>query len=151
MQTVVFKAGETIIREGEEGNTAFYIVNGAVDVILGQGAKARTACTLDSGEVFGEMCLIEPGLRSATIRAATDAECLSTSYEEFIAEIEHNPVRTVEFMKTLVRRLRQMNNMMESLGPQKRGFRDMIRDWQKSAGPDDPGRKEASLSFDMIW
>jgi hypothetical protein len=32
---VVFKAGETIIRDGEEGNTAFYIVNGTVDVILG--------------------------------------------------------------------------------------------------------------------
>jgi hypothetical protein len=37
------------------------------------------------------MCLIEPGLRSATIKAATDAECLSTSYEEFIAEIERKP------------------------------------------------------------
>ena len=151
MQTILFKAGETIIREGEEGNTAFYIVNGAVDVILGQGAKAQTACTLSSGEVFGEMCLIEPGVRSATIRATTDTECLSTSYEDFIAEIEHNPARAVEFMKTLVRRLRQMNDMMESLGPQKRGFREMIRDWQKSAGSDDPGRKEGSLSFDMIW
>jgi hypothetical protein len=54
-------------------------------------------------------------------------------------------------MKTLVRRLRQMNDMMESLGPQKRGFRDMIRNWQKSARPDDPSPKEGSLSFDMIW
>ena len=53
-------------------------------------------------------------MRSATIRATTDASAFSTSYEEFIAEIEHNLARAVEFMKTLVRRLRQMNDMMES-------------------------------------
>jgi len=35
-------------------------------------------------------------------------------------------------MKTLVRRLRQMNQMMVSLDPKKRGFREMITDWQKS-------------------
>jgi hypothetical protein len=31
-----------------------------------------------------------------------------------------------------VRRLRQMNQMMVSLDPKKRGFREMITDWQKS-------------------
>ena len=77
MQAVAFKAGDTIISEGEEGNTAFFIVTGSVEVCIGQGAKARTVGTLKTGEVFGEMCLIEPGPRSATVKAATDVECLA--------------------------------------------------------------------------
>ncbi len=32
MQKIAFKAGETIIREGDEGDTAFFIVSGTVDV-----------------------------------------------------------------------------------------------------------------------
>ena len=61
MEAVGFKAGETIISEGDAGDTAFFIVSGSVDVIIGQGAKAKTVGTLNEGEVFGEMCLIEPG------------------------------------------------------------------------------------------
>ena len=113
MENVAFKAGDTIICEGDEGDTAFFIVSGAVDVVVGHGANARTVGRLETGEVFGEMCLIEPGPRSATVRAACDTECLSASYQEFIASIEANPERAVGFMKTLVRRLRKMNELLE--------------------------------------
>src|ERR1700734_557612 len=129
MQNVSFKAGDTIIVEGDDGDTAFFIVSGSVEVIIGQGANARAVDTLQTGEVFGEMCLIEPGPRSATVKAATDVECLATSYEEFIEAIEDHPDRAAAFMKALVRRLRQMNEMMESVGAHPRGLRAMIRDW----------------------
>src|SRR5208337_641495 len=105
MQTVAFKAGDTIIAEGDEGDTAFFIVTGSVEVAVGQGDKSRTIGMLNGGEVFGEMSLIEPGPRSATVTAATDVECLATSYAEFIEAIEDHPDRAVAFMKTLVRRL----------------------------------------------
>ncbi len=151
MQTVAFKVGDTIISEGDEGDTAFFIVAGSVEVIIGQGADARCVGRLKEGEVFGEMCLIEPGPRSATVKAATDVECLATSYEEFIAAIEDHPERAVAFMKTLVRRLRQMNNLMESLGPDRRGLRGMVREWRKSVGPAEIDREVADLSWTMLW
>jgi len=106
MRTIKFNAGDTILSEGEVGDTAFLIVAGSVEVSIGQGAKAKNVGTLDAGEVFGEMSLIEPGPRSATVKAATDTECVVTSYDEFIASIQAHPERAVEFMKTLVRRLR---------------------------------------------
>ena len=68
MRNVSFKAGDTIIAEGDEGDTAFFIVSGSVEVTVGQGAKAKAVGTLETGEVFGEMCLIEPGPRSATVK-----------------------------------------------------------------------------------
>ena len=151
MQAVAFKAGDTIIAEGEEGDAAFFIVSGSVEVLIGQGANARTVGVLNAGEVFGEMCLIEPGPRSATVKAATDVECLATSYEEFIEAIEDHPDRAVAFMKTLVRRLRQMNELMESGATDRRGLRGMIRDWRKSVGPVELNPEAADLSWTMLW
>ena len=151
MRNVSFKAGDTIIAEGDDGDTAFFIVSGMVEVIIGQGANAKAVGVLQTGEVFGEMCLIEPGPRSATVRAATDTECLAASYEEFIAAIEENPERAVGFMKTLVRRLRLMNDLIERANPSRGGFRALFLDWQKSAAPSKLSPEAAALSWTMLW
>ena len=151
MQDVSFKVGDTIIAEGDEGDTAFFIVSGTVEVTIGQGGNARTVGMLQTGEVFGEMCLIEPGPRSATVRAATDAECLAASYAEFVAAIEENPARAVGFMKTLVRRLRLMNELIERANPSRGGFRGLLLDWQKSEGENKLAPEAAALSWTMLW
>ncbi len=132
MQTVRFKEGETILTEGEDGNTAFLILDGLVEVTVGEGAKAKTVGTLETGDVFGEMSLLEPGPRSATIKAVKNTECVVTTYDEFIASIQENPERAIEFMKTLIRRLRQMNELMVSMDPRRRRLREVFRDWQES-------------------
>ena len=132
MQKQAFKAGDTIIAEGEEGNTAFLIVSGSVEVSIGEGTKSRVLATLNAGEVFGEMCLIEPGRRSATVKATADTECVVTSYDEFVGSLQQDPAQAVQFMRTLVRRLRQMNEQITKLSPRKRGLRALFEDWQKS-------------------
>lgn len=130
MKTVKYKAGDVIITEGDEGNSAFLIINGSVEVIVGEGKKAKTVASLTTDDVFGEMSLLEPGPRSATVKAVTDTECTLTSYDDFMASIQDNPEQAIKFMKTLVLRLRQMNEVMGSMDPQKRRVRDMFRDWQ---------------------
>ena len=54
-----------------------------MEVSVGAGGKAKTLGTLGPGDVFGEMSLIDPGPRSATVRALTDVECCVASYEAF--------------------------------------------------------------------
>ncbi len=150
MKSVEFKAGETILREGEDGDSAFFIVDGTVEVLVGAGG--RRVGMLGTGEVFGEMCLIEPGPRSATIIALTDVTCLVTSYEEFVGSIEDNPERAVAFMRVLVRRLRQMNDLMEKIDPNRRGLRGFVRDCQQAIAPAVPADPEVqSLSWTMLW
>ena len=150
MQTVAFKAGETIIAQGEQGDTAFSIVTGSVEVSIGQGGKAKVLGVLNAGEVFGEMCLIEPGPRSATVKAATDVECLAIKYDEFIKSIDDHQDFCATFMKALVRRLRRMNELMEGLGPGRRGLRGIIRDWRKSVASSDIVCDAADLGK-MLW
>lgn len=117
MQTVKFNAGDTILSEGQAGDTAFLIIAGSVEVSIGEGAKAKRVGTLHPGDVFGEMSLIDPGPRSATVKAVTDTECFVTTYDQFTASTRANPERAVEVMKTLVRRLRQMNERVARMDP----------------------------------
>jgi alkyl hydroperoxide reductase subunit AhpC/uncharacterized protein (DUF924 family) len=126
MQTVKFGAGDTILSEGEAGSTAFLIKTGSVEVSIGAGAQTKIVGTLSAGTAFGEMSLIDPGPRSATVKAVTDTECLVTTYDEFIASSQANPERAVEFMKPLVRRLRQMNERMAKMNP---GMGHRIQQW----------------------
>jgi len=116
LHIVNFRAGDTILSEGEDGTTAFLIVSGSVEVSIGQEANAKTVATLGAGEVFGELCLIEPGPRSATVKAATHTECVVTSYDDFIPLMQNDPRQAISLMKSLVRRLREINNL-RSLAP----------------------------------
>jgi len=117
MQTASFHPGETILSEGEPGDSAYLIVKGSVEVTVGEGASARVVGMLGAGDVFGEMSLIDPGPRSATVRALTATECLVTGFEEFIATTQSNPEQSAAFMKTLVRRQRQMNERIARMNP----------------------------------
>jgi CRP/FNR family transcriptional regulator, cyclic AMP receptor protein len=154
METVKFNAGDTILSEGADGNTAFLIVNGSVEVTVGKGSRVKSLGSLGAGEVFGEMSILEPGPRSATVVALTNTECVMTSYDDFMASISESPEQAIEFMKTLVRRLRQMNELMASMDPRKRRLRDVFRDWQKSIQQPDADltdeeldRRQASLIY----
>lgn len=132
-----FSAGQTILSHGEDGDSAYQILEGSVDVKIGEGKKEKTIGTLSAGEIFGEMSLIDPGPRSATVVATADTKVAVTSYDEFMSALQDDPERAAEFMKTLVRRLRQMNEQMIKLDPARRGFLAMIRDWQTSVEFDD--------------
>ena len=116
MQTVEFKAGETIITQGEAGDTAFLIISGSVEVSIGTGGEAKSVGPLAAGDVFGEMSLIDPGPRSATVKATTTTQCLVTAGDEFLGTAHANPKHALEFTKTLVRRLRRMNERMARMG-----------------------------------
>jgi len=117
MRAMSFRAGDTVISAGEPGGTAYLINSGSVKVTVGEGANTRTVAELGAGEVFGEMSLIDPGPRSATVQALTDTECVATTYDELMSSLQDHPEWAIEFMKTFVRRLRHMNELVTKMQP----------------------------------
>ncbi len=69
-----YTGGEVITRQGEPGDALFLVVEGFVEVILPTPGDAadQVLVHLGSGQVIGEMALIDGGPRSATVRALTD-------------------------------------------------------------------------------
>ena len=75
MRRVDFGAGETIIRQGDRGDSLFLIQTGEVHVLLEvEGASAGVAVS-GPGKFFGEMSLMTGDPRSATCVAQTDVTC----------------------------------------------------------------------------
>lgn len=66
----IYRSGEVIVKEGQEGEELFLIGKGAVEVVIHFGSTQQTTVgKLKSKDFFGEMCVIEPTTRSATVFA----------------------------------------------------------------------------------
>ena len=70
-----YHKGQLIAKEGEGGNELFIITEGFVEVVLGERASsaARVVVSLGSGQITGEMALLDQGPRSASIMASGDS------------------------------------------------------------------------------
>ncbi|CAE8581002.1 unnamed protein product, partial [Polarella glacialis] len=77
--TARFKAGETIITQGEIGSEFFIIQSGEAEVMIGETKVAN----LKSADYFGENALLRNEPRSATIRAVTAISTLRITQEKF--------------------------------------------------------------------
>lgn len=66
--------GQVIAQEGTRGNELFIITEGFVEVLIGErkASQARVVVSLGTGQIIGEMALLDQGPRSATVRATTD-------------------------------------------------------------------------------
>lgn len=70
-----YRAGETVFREGEPGDTLFILLTGSVRI---HTARAGHIATLKPLDMFGEVAMVEPVSRVATASAAADATTVLT-------------------------------------------------------------------------
>lgn len=82
-ETRCFVAGATVVREGTPGEEFFVVRAGELAVTQG-GTEVRR---LYPGDSFGEIALLRPVSRTATVVAVTDVELLSVGQELFVASI----------------------------------------------------------------
>lgn len=66
-------AGEVVFDQGEEGQAIYIVLSGGV-MICPQGQVDSPIATIGDGGVFGELALIDGGLRSAQARAVRDCQ-----------------------------------------------------------------------------
>ena len=109
MNTRPVRAGEVIIKEGDQAAGFFVISSGKAEVVRGaDGDNPEVLATLGSGDFFGEMALFEGFPRNATVRAVEDTECLAMTRWDFTAEMKTHPEIAVGMLPILVRRLRDV-------------------------------------------
>jgi len=116
-----YNPGEAIVVEGSLGDALFLILSGQVAVHRG----AQTFATLQSGEFFGEMSLVEPAPRSASVTAMSATFLFRLPHDALRQLISEDAnaasILLVQVVKTLSDRLRRANSMLSSV--------DMLADW----------------------
>ena len=98
-----FAEGTEVTTEGSTGAGFFIIADGNANVSV--GGEHRT--TLGPGDHCGEIALIDDGVRSASIIAATDLLCYGLTPWEFRPFVEEHPQVAWAFMQVLARRYRE--------------------------------------------
>lgn len=96
-----FQAGSVIAEEGAEGNHMYVVMSGEVTVSINKQILA----TALSGEIVGEMALINSNIRSATVTAKTDCRLALIDQASFNSLLRYVPDFSLHVMKVLAERL----------------------------------------------
>ncbi len=108
--------GETLFSEGEPGDRLYVIVDGKVK--LGQTSsdgRESLLGVLGPGEMFGELSVFDPGLRTSTAVALTDAVVLGLGHDQLRIWLTGRPEVAAALLQALARRLRRTNEAMADL------------------------------------
>lgn len=117
-------AGEVILRQGEMGDTLFFVEEGVVRVLGNAelGEKQRISpglCDLGAGAVFGDVCLYEPQERTASVVALSDVRLIEINGSMLSVHLDDHPVEGYLFLKalfqTMVKRLALANDRIGHL------------------------------------
>jgi CRP/FNR family cyclic AMP-dependent transcriptional regulator len=111
-----FSKGNIILMEDEIGSALFIIIDGKVKVSrLDETGREAVLSILGSGEVFGEMSLLDGMKRSATCSALTDTEVLIIYRDDFLNLLQKYPQIAISLLKEMAQRLRKADLQIKSL------------------------------------
>jgi CRP-like cAMP-binding protein len=108
-QRVSFEEGQAIVERLDPGDAMYVIVSGAAEVDVG-GRFHR----LERGDFFGEMAVIAGKPREATVKAVEHVEALRIPADGFQAFLAENPRIAVGMLKSLVERLREVQDRLDT-------------------------------------
>ena len=97
-----YKSGDTIVDEGTMGVGFYLILDGKAEV----RKKGKVLASLQKGQFFGEMSLIDEQPRSADVVAVAPTRCWALSSWAFSSIVKTNPEIAMMMLKEVVKRLR---------------------------------------------
>lgn len=102
-------AGETVFREGDTGDTMYYVVKGGVSLTRG-GQSLRV---MHPGEYFGEMALLNKSARSATATATeSETQLVTISATNIESVLRENPQVMMALLREMAERLRRTDDLL---------------------------------------
>ncbi len=108
---VVYKPGDAIIREDEEGDAAVIIVSGEAVRIAGP-ALAEPAEAVPEGSLLGEMAMLIETRHSSTVVARTTVRALRIAREDLQAQMTEDAALADHFVQRITARL---SSVLDSL------------------------------------
>jgi CRP-like cAMP-binding protein len=108
---VRLSAGQTLFEHGQGGDALYAITSGVIDLsIISPEGRKLTLDMMVPGSLFGEICLFDPGERTATATATQAATVLRISNADVLTQIRANPELAVDMIQLAGARMRWMGS-----------------------------------------
>ena len=104
-----YRAGETVFAQGSVGAHMYVVLSGTVDIRRESEAGEHTMAELGPGEMFGEMAVVDSGVRMATaVATADDTRLVAIDQAHFVYLTSQQPVFALTVMRVMAQRVRAM-------------------------------------------
>lgn len=104
-ESLTYREGELIFDQGEEGDSAFVVIEGAATVSVQIGGKKVDVAEIGPKQIFGEMAVLCDVPRTAAISAKSDLSVLRIERDPFLKLLREFPDVSLKVMRFLARRL----------------------------------------------
>ena len=108
--TVTFVSGEMVFKEDEPGDTMYVVLEGHVEIRVGE----KVLEVAGPGTVIGEMALISLSNRSATAIAQDDCTLVPVDEKQFLSLVLRRPRFALSVMEIMANRLRHMDTILQA-------------------------------------
>ncbi|MBV9412099.1 MAG: cyclic nucleotide-binding domain-containing protein [Acidimicrobiia bacterium] len=95
--------GDVLVREGQRGNELYVIVEGEAEV----SRDGVNVATLKAGDYFGELAVLRPGPRTATVTATTEMEVLIVTARELAILLSDVPLFARKLLTGMAGRIQE--------------------------------------------
>jgi uncharacterized membrane protein len=112
LQSSTVESGHEIFAQGDQGDAMYLIEDGVVDIVAGQGRQKVILTSLFKQQYFGELALLDGGVRSASAIASRDATLLALERDDFVEFIKRRPEAALSIMHEVGERIRATNELM---------------------------------------
>lgn len=103
---MTYSAGEVVVKQGDQGDAAFVVLEGEAEVVLeGDNGAEQVLYVMKRGQVMGELAMLCDTPRSATVKARTDLTALRLNREVFVELARQDPYFSFEMTRDLGMRL----------------------------------------------
>ncbi len=103
-----FAADDVLVRQGEGADHLLVLLRGRARVVVATGSGREVLVAVRGpGDVVGELAVLDPAARSATVSALEDLTALVVPSDAFLGFLHDRPHVMLALLRALVRRLRE--------------------------------------------
>lgn len=109
------RAGEYLCHQGEEGDSAFILLDGSAEIRVETPDGEKTVAHLGRHSIVGEIAILCDVPRTASVIAAEELDVLTVSKDDFLRLLKEFPDMSLEVMRTLAQRLERTTQDLAAL------------------------------------
>jgi len=103
-----YAAGQAIVTQGMGGEGFFVIVSGKAEAVRVRSDGVKVSVNIfGPTDFFGELALLDEGLRTASVTATEPTKCLILTRWDFLGTLKEDADMAVTILQELARRFRQ--------------------------------------------